>query len=467
MTLTVKELVALTAADKGRNLSDGGSLKGKVYVARDGAVSVQFRFAYKLQGKSREVLVGTWPKTGLADIRKARDGFRVQIQSGTDPVEQKQLHRQSKEAQRVADRLKIEADGQQAIHEQKVRLQELAEKQARMTVSGLFAQWQRLELSERDDKGREAERSFKRDVFPLIGEIAVADVTKAHIQEIVDTIKARATPKQNMVRTAKKTLSDLRQMFGFAMDRDYVNADPTARIKKHKIGDDVERDRVLSEPELIDFFRRLPKAALAETSQIALLLQLSTITRIGEVLSARWADVDFERRLWRLPDTKNGKDHLVWLSDFAIGQLVALKALTGLTPWLFPASRPKNGRSDFAEHVCEKTVTKQVSDRQRPGNTPIKGRSKQVDALVLAGGKWTPHDLRRTGSTVMAELGALPDVVERCLNHTEEKKMKRIYQHAQYARAMREAWRLLGDRLSLLNAQAKGESDNVILLKAA
>ncbi len=467
MTLTVKELAALTATDKGRNLSDGGSLKGKVYVSRDGAVSVQFRFAYKLRAKSREILVGTWPKTGLADIRKARDGFRVQIQSGTDPVEQNQLNRQSKEAQREADRLKIEADGQQAIQEQKLRLQELAAKQARMTVSGLFKQWKKLEVSGRDDKGSEAERSFNRDVFPLIGEIAVVDVSKAHIQEIVDTIKSRATPKQNMVRTAKKTLSDLRQMFGFAMDRDYVTVDPTARIKKHKIGDDVERDRVLSEPELIDLFRKLPQAALAETSQIALLLQLSTIARIGEILSARWADVDFERRLWRLPDTKNDKDHLVWLSDFALRQLTNLKALTGLTEWLFPASKSKQDMPDFSEHVCEKTVTKQVADRQRPGSMPMKGRSKQVDALVLAGGKWTPHDLRRTGSTLMAELGALPDVVERCLNHKEEKKVKRIYQHAQYGGAMRDTWKLLGKRLTLLRAKSLVESGNSTLPKAA
>ena len=47
MAVTILELKALTAADHGRRLTDGGSLKGKVYVARYGAVSVQFRFAYK------------------------------------------------------------------------------------------------------------------------------------------------------------------------------------------------------------------------------------------------------------------------------------------------------------------------------------------------------------------------------------------------------------------------------------
>jgi integrase len=250
-------------------------------------------------------------------------------------------------------------------------------------------------------------------------------------------------------------------------ERDYLEQDPTARIKKHKIGDDVERDRVLSEPELIDLFRKLPSAGLNLTSQVALLLQLATVTRIGEVLSARWDCVDFERRKWTLPETKNGKAHEVWLSDFALRQLERLKEVTGLTPWLFPASRTKPGEADFSNHVCVKTVTKQVGDRQRGDAERMSGRSKQINALVLAGGRWTPHDLRRTGATNMAELGALPDVVERCLNHTEENKMKRTYQRAQYEGHMRDAWRVLGERLELLEARANGEADNVVTLKMA
>ena len=476
MALTMLELKALNAADHGRRLTDGGSLKGKVYVARDGAVSVQFRFAYKFGGKSREVLVGTWPKADITSIRKDRDALRVKVQSGIDPVAQSQLVREQLQsvreteqlrlaAEREAELLKIEADRQEAVHQQQLRLQALAEKTARMTVRSLFDQWQRLELVQRADKGSEALRSFERDVFPLIGNVAAADVSKAHIQEIVDTIKSRATPTQNMVRTAKKTLADIRQMFGFALDRDYVDADPTARVKKARIGADVERDRVLSEAELILLFQKLPHAGLALTSQLALLTQLATAARIGEVLAARWEQVDFERRNLTLPETKNGKRHEIWLSDFALLQLKSLHESTGLTPWLFPATQTKKDQPDFADHVCVKTVTKQVGDRQRPGDVPMSGRSKDVDALVLPGGKWTPHDLRRTAATTMAELGTLPDVVEKCLNHTEVGKVKRIYQRAQYEGPMREAWKLLGSRLALLQDMAHGRVTNVVPLQ--
>ena len=476
MALTLLELKALNAADHGRRLTDGGSLKGKVHVARDGAVSVQFRFAYKFGGRSREVLVGTWPKSDITAIRKDRDGLRVKIQNGIDPVAQNQLVREQVQSEREADRLrlvaeretellKIEADRQEAVLQQQSRLQALAEKTARMTVRSLFNQWQRLELNQRADKGSEALRSFERDVFPLIGNVAAADVTKAHVQQIVDSIKSRATPAQTMVRTAKKTLADTRQMFGFALDRDYVDSDPTARVKKARIGADVERDRVLSEAELIQLFQKLPGAGLAATSQLALMIQLSTAARIGEVLSNRWEHVDFERRNLTLPETKNGKRHGIWLSDFALSQLKSLHESTGLTPWLFPATQAKKDQADFADHVCVKTVTKQVGDRQRrPGDVPMSGRSKDVDALVLPGGKWTPHDLRRTAATTMAELGTLPDVIEKCLNHTEVGKIKRIYQRAQYELPMREAWKVLGSRLALLQEMAGGRATNVVPL---
>ncbi|MFZ5525349.1 MAG: site-specific integrase, partial [Pseudomonadota bacterium] len=109
-----------------------------------------------------------------------------------------------------------------------------------------------------------------------------------------------------------------------------------------------------------------------------------------------------------------------------------------------------------------KTVTKQVADRQR-GKNPMSGRTKLVDTLTLPGGQWRPHDLRRTGASMMAELGVLSDVVERCLNHAEENKMKRIYQRATYEAQMQEAWRMLGQRLELL----WGGTGNVVVLKIA
>jgi integrase len=191
-------------------------------------------------------------------------------------------------------------------------------------------------------------------------------------------------------------------------------------------------------------------------------------------LGTRWEHVDFERRLWTLPETKNGKRHTVHLNDLALSQFEHLRQLSGLTEWVFPSAdtllrltnsvKPKTARV-YGEKgpVCPKTVTKQVADRQRGDSDPMTGRTKQTDSLALAGGQWRPHDLRRTGATLMAELGVLPDVIERCLNHTEQTKVKRIYQRAQYEAPMREAWQKLGERLELL----KNKPVNVVTLKVA
>ena len=74
------------------------------------------------------------------------------------------------------------------------------------------------------------------------------------------------------------------------------------------------------------------------------------------------------------------------------------------------------------------------------------------------------HDLRRTGATLMVALGVIPEVAERCLNHIEENKVKRIYQRHSYEPEMREAWQRLGQRLDILVNQ---DENKVVTLKRA
>jgi len=88
----------------------------------------------------------------------------------------------------------------------------------------------------------------------------------------------------------------------------------------------------------------------------------------------------------------------------------------------------------------------------------MSNRSAKAQALLLKGGKWTPHDLRRTGATIMTALGILPEVAERCLNHTEENKVKRTYQRHSYSKEMSAAWHKLGHHLEMLTQITLPES---------
>jgi integrase len=169
-------------------------------------------------------------------------------------------------------------------------------------------------------------------------------------------------------------------------------------------------------------------------------------------MKAKKADVDIDQGVWVIPadNSKNSKPHTIYLSDFALKQFKLLM-LSSQSDWLYP-------NRDGNNHVCEKTVTKQLVNRQT--ENILSNRSKDNQALILKGGKWTSHDLRRTGATLMGELGIAPDVIEKCLNHTQENKIQRIYQRQKLHAEQAQAWRVLGERLQIL---VRGD-DNMLML---
>jgi integrase len=427
--LTVKKLESLTPDEIGVRLSDEHSLYG-VVKAKDSGVCVMFRWRYRFDGHLRDFTCGTWPTKSLKEIRDTHEAARQVLSQGKDPIEEKRLRILGKKASQV-----------EAVAQAKHRILQADALSKRITVTNLFERWATVELGRRKDAGKEIRRMFMKDVLPLIGSIPVEEVRKGHVTAVTDALLARG-----VIRMAKLIFSLIRQMFRFAVDRDIIEADPTAAIRKAKIGgSDVERERVLSEEEIRTLHRLMPSAGLLQTTQAALWIALATCCRIGEILRAEWCHVRLEDSEWLIPaeNSKNGRPHVVYLSDLALRHFKTLHEISGHGQWCFP-NRTISG------HVCIKTVTKQTSDRQRGGNSPMSRRSPHTDALILQGGKWTPHDLRRTGATLMTALGVLPEVAEKCLNHTEESRVKRTYQRYTYDKEKQEAWRVLGERIDFL-----------------
>lgn len=220
---------------------------------------------------------------------------------------------------------------------------------------------------------------------------------------------------------------------------------------------------MLTADELIALVRQLPAANLYRPTEIAIWLMLSTACRIGELVAARWDEIDLQRRTWRIPATKNGLPHNVFLSRFAVGQLEALRCLHPDTPWLYPRRQAGNGDGGEAEpgSLDPKAITRQISDRQRLSG-PLAKRPKNIATLRLQSGIWTPHDLRRTAATLMGDLGVRPDVIERCLNHKEPNRIVRTYQRQKLLDEQTDAWRILGERLELLIDSANSPA-NIVL----
>jgi len=332
----------------------------------------------------------------------------------------------------------------------------------------------------RTDNNAELRRSFQKDVIPAVGNKPVKDLTEHDLRKVLAAIVQRGRN-----RMAVRVYRDLVQLFTWAEKRKpwrelLIEQNPAELLEIEKIvapDYDIndERERVLSPDELRELqciFHDMHEArknakdkraishGLKRESQIAVWICLSTLCRIGELLMAEWTHVDTETGVWRIPkeNTKqtNAKqqDHIVYLSAFALRQFRALKALQGdrIGRWCFPARNPKKSNDAEDSHVCLKSVSKQIGDRQTrfKDRKALKNRTND-DTLVLAkgvNGEWTPHDLRRTGATMMQRAGIGLDIIDRCQNHVlGGSKVRRAYLHHDYAPEKRVAWDLLSQKI--------------------
>jgi len=459
--LTDKELNS-NPKDKDVWLYDGAISKGHGELCLRITPGGSRRFYFRYTGPNGERVrlpLGVYDPTGedssigaarltLKAARKKAAEFSLLHQNGTTNIkEHLEAELRLAEAQRAAEEARLEAEraAEQARLEAEKKAAEI--EASRLTVEGLFEKWESLRLSQRKD-GKEIRRIFEKDVLPAIGHLPAHTIRKGHIVEITDNIELR---KAN--RLAKIVFTSLRTMFRFALERDFIEGDPTANIRKAVIGgENVERDRTLTDDEIKLLSRQMPASGLSPTARAAAWIALSTGCRIGELMKARWEHIDLERRRWLIP-SENSKNKIpleVYLSDFALEQFKVLKQHRR-AEWLFPARfRDKETGAVRDTHVCTKTVTKQIGDRQR-ARIKTKG-TKDKGTLVLPGGFWTPHDLRRTASTIMGGLGIKPEVIDRCQNHKEPNRIRRTYQQYPYQPEMKEAWQLLGERLEALTS---------------
>ncbi|MDH4842223.1 DUF4102 domain-containing protein [Pseudomonas sp. BN505] len=454
--ITAKQLEALSPADDGKTLREEGGLTAKVRAGVRG-VTALFRYEFKMGGVKRDQRLGSWPKKSLAQIRAERDEVKASVNKGIEPA-----------TARKAAKIEAQAAIAATIAE--------AERQAseNKTVSDLFEEWLRDGVS-RQDGNAELRRSFSKDVLPAIGDKPLRTVTEKDLLTVLRSVKARGLNRTVVIRS-----KDIGQMLRWAEKRKpwrtlMVDGNPADLVDVNKLLDhdyQEQRDRLLTSGEIKELqhiFTRLGRDYDALPAgqkysgirpvnprvQCAVWICLSTLCRIGELLKSEWQHIDLEKGTWFIPAeaTKGHKgkrqDHHIYLSAFALNQFKNLREETGHTCFCFP-------NKDESNHVDTKTVSKLIGDRQccfKNRSKPLSGRHHD-DSLVLSqgnNGEWTPHDLRRTGATMMQELGVTLEIIDRCQNHLlGGSKVRRHYLHYDYAKEKSEAWNILGDRLETI-----------------
>jgi integrase len=490
--LTATKIDKHKPAKDDERLTDGNGLFLRFRRDRSGSFSRTWMYAYKSRSKSIYLTLGEHDAS-LPDfettIYKLAPGARLTLENARriaveltdwrrrdlDPKEFLQ-----NEMDRLASEMRARAAAEAHLDQQR--------QVDSLTVTDMFNAWLQDGVR-RKDGNAELQRSFKADVLPKIGNQPIRTLTEHDLRGLLRVMVGRGVN-----RAAVVLRNNLTQMLAWAEKRQpwrklLVDGNPMDLIEIRKIVSrdydlSNQRDRILSEDEireLRDTFdsmqaeydaapnRRTASQPVEGTVQCAIWIMLSTLCRVGELSMARWEHLNLDSGEWRIPRENvkgNLNDFTVYLSDFSMAQFRRLHAITGHDEWCFPA-RSRGG------HVDVKSISKQVGDRQamfkvdRNGapRKPMKNR-RHDNRLVLGNGRsgaWTPHDLRRTGATMMQGLGVGLDIIDRCQNHVlAGSKIRRHYLHHTYAQEKREAWQLLGFRVM----QILASTDNIVLLRA-
>ena len=171
---------------------------------------------------------------------------------------------------------------------------------------------------------------LSRHILPLLGNLTVIELDRRHIEQ-------RHVAMAVMPRRANYALAVIRAMLSFAVKRGLRANNPAAGITPYR---ENRRERFLSEAEIAraaDGITAAEKSGkIGPLAAAGLRLALFTGARSGEITAFQWSQVDWERRLIRLPDSKNNEPKTIHLNDAAIE---VLKGLPRVGPYIIAGSR--------------------------------------------------------------------------------------------------------------------------------
>lgn len=339
-----------------------------------------YKAAYRFNGKLEWLNLGTarddrnTDGVGVADARKAAKKALAKVTLGINP-----------QAERRAAKALAKADTTfKALCERYIA--EFAEANRRAWEQG------------------EAHR--KRYVYPKLGKRPIAEITRADIRAIFNELSvARKQPA-----TGNAVLAAISAPLSWAVKQDLIPHNPAHGLEVNELG---SRERVLSESEIPAFWRAFGDIS---TAGDVLKVVLLTGQRPGECRHMRGQDIELgeftlhdhggrpvkaQGGWWTLkgkpegewPGTKNGETNRVWLDEPVVA--IIKKHMDG------PGFVFRGERGPLVSRERLTTAMVGICD----------------DLGIAASGRATPHDLRRTWTTIAASLGFSRDALDRILNH--------------------------------------------------
>jgi integrase len=317
-----------------------------------------------VRGKRRDIGLGGYSWVSLAEAReKAREARKI-AREGGDPIAQRLTH--------VACPTFAEAARQ--VHADQVVGQGSNGKHKDQWINTLVTY-----------------------AFPAIGAKPVNDITQADVLAVLAPIWTDKAETARRVRQRIRTIMDWARTAGH-----YTGVNPVEGVDK---GLSKQRDVVKHHAALPwqDVPALVPKLG-GSTAAKALQFLILTAARTGEVIGARWSEIDVQDRLWIIPmeRMKSNREHRVPLTEEALAVLADVRGLDD--EFVFAGQKRGKGLSNMA----------------------MAQLLKRIDY-----GDTTVHGFRSSFRDWAAERSAMPrEIAELSLAHTVGNAVERAYRRS-------------------------------------
>jgi integrase len=334
-----------------------------------------WRWRYYFQGKPQMLALGKYPATGLAEARRLRDEARTLVDAGKHPTREKKAQKLRK------------------AHEGANTFEAVARRWLSMKESNLNAKYAKQSLTR-----------MEQHVFTEIGDLPLVEITIPDVVRVVEKIAKRGT-----VETAKRMKQIIGQVFRYAAQRGLCTHNPAADLRDILPTVEEKHHACIPPSELPTLLKAMKAYKGDKLTVGAMELLALTFVRTGELIGAKWEEIDWNRAEWHIPKErmKMKRPHVVPLSRQALAIFKDLHTITGDKAHIFHSTSSKS------LHISNGAV---------------------LMALRRMGyqGKMTGHGFRSMASTTLNEQGYAPDVIERQLAHEDADKIRSAYNHAEY-----------------------------------
>lgn len=246
--------------------------------------------------------------------------------------------------------------------------------------------------------------------FPHIGAKSVRDIEQPDILRVLSPIWTEKAETARRVRQRIKTVMDWARTAGH-----FEGVNPVEGVEKGfaKQRDRVKHHAALPWTEVPAFIPTVGESVAASALQFLIL----TAARTGEVIGAKWSEINSEERLWIVPAErmKTNREHRVPLTSEALAVLDEMRGMDD--DFIFPGQKRGKGLSNMAMAQLLK----------RLGRTDI-----------------TVHGFRSSFRDWAEERGNMPrEVAELCLAHEVGNAVERAYRRSdliEKRRTLMERW---------------------------